>query len=193
MINKLTPAALLALANGDLTNFSAATRPGGIEAQEAQGQKDFVAHQTLSIDCLEEPLRSQFEGLGFLFEDPVDDLFVAVSFPRGWSKRATAHSMWSDLLDDRGRKRASLFYKAAFYDRKAHTRLTTRYLPCTDFSAHPSTLNKYSIKDHDGTVLSEIGDAQDTDYPAQRAMEQKCLEEIMKRFPEWQDPLAYWD
>ena len=31
--------------------------------------------------------------------------------------------MWSDLLDDKGVKRGSIFYKAAFYDRSAFLRL----------------------------------------------------------------------
>jgi len=43
-------AALRALAEGDDENFVVAATPGGIEAQEAQGQRDFVASDTLPLD-----------------------------------------------------------------------------------------------------------------------------------------------
>ena len=42
-----------------------------------------------------------------------------VKLPAGWKKQATDHSMWSKLLDESGAVVASIFYKAAFYDRIA--------------------------------------------------------------------------
>lgn len=122
---KITPAALVALVSGlenekdGLENFRAAVTPGGIERQEAEGQRIFVASEVLPIDCPQ----SELEALGFKFGEPVDDLFVAVQFPDGWKKKATDHSMWSELIDPEGKVRASIFYKAAFYDRKAHMSL----------------------------------------------------------------------
>jgi hypothetical protein len=35
------------------------------------------------------------------------------------------HAMWSYLVDELGRERVSIFYKAAFYDRSAHMSLTS--------------------------------------------------------------------
>jgi hypothetical protein len=46
-----------------------------------------------------------------------------VSLPPGWKVVPTDHSMWSDLVDAKGEKRASIFYKAAFYDRDAFIRI----------------------------------------------------------------------
>lgn len=112
-------AALTALLRGETENFITAATPGGILAQEAQGQRDFVASETLPIDCP----RAELEALGFVFGEPVDDLFVVVQFPTGWQKVATEHSMWSDLFDGEGKLRASIFYKAAFYDRRAFMRM----------------------------------------------------------------------
>lgn len=102
-----------------IENFMAASTPGGIEKQEAQGQKDFVISTHLPIDCP----RQKLEKLGFEFGEKVDDIFVEVKMPKGWKKLATEHSMWSELIDDKGKVRASIFYKAAFYDRSAFLRL----------------------------------------------------------------------
>lgn len=110
------PAQLIALVRGDID----LAMPGGIERQEAMGQAAFVGTKSsLPIECP----RAELEALGFVFGEPIDDLFVSVTFPAGWSKKATDHSMWSDLLDDQGRKRGSIFYKAAFYDRRAFMHL----------------------------------------------------------------------
>ena len=65
--------------------------------------------------------------MGIVFGKEVDDLFVEVTLPAGWKKEATDHSMWSKLVDDKGRERASIFYKAAFYDRDAHINITQRF------------------------------------------------------------------
>ncbi len=116
---KITPARLIAARDVDMKNFIAAATPGGIEAQEAQGQEDFVESQTLPIDCPKE----QLEMLGFVFQDPADDIFVNVVFPEGWSVVPTEHSMWSDLVDPKQNKRGGIFYKAAFYDRSAQLHL----------------------------------------------------------------------
>ena len=41
------PAAIIALAQGDIENALIAATPGGIEAQEARGQQEFAANSTL--------------------------------------------------------------------------------------------------------------------------------------------------
>lgn len=115
----INPAALSALMNDDLDNFRVASTPGGIEAQEAQGQKNFLASESIPIQCPKEEL----EKLGFVFGEPVDDLFIKCKLPDGWKIEATDHSMWSTILDNKGKERASIFYKAAFYDRSAFLRL----------------------------------------------------------------------
>ena len=114
----MNPATFRALLNGDLKNAITASTPGGIEAQEAAGQKEFVASESLPKEtngCT----REQLEGMGIQFGADIDDLFVSVKLPDGWRKIPTGHSMWSDLVDDKVQKGASIFYKAAFYDRSA--------------------------------------------------------------------------
>lgn len=94
--------------------------PRAIEAQEKRGQQEFVANEQLPAKCPAD-LKATLEAAGVKFGSatPGDELFVLAVLPPGWKKVPTDHSMWSTLVDDKGVKRASIFYKAAFYDRDA--------------------------------------------------------------------------
>jgi hypothetical protein len=94
-----------------------------ITNMEARGQQKFVASSLFPVDR-----EGDFEALGFVFSDPLpgDPLFCHAEFPKGWSVAASDHSMWSEVIDEQGDRRASVFYKAAFYDRRAFARLDKR-------------------------------------------------------------------
>lgn len=122
---RLTPAALSAMIKGDFENAIIAATPGGIEKQEKEGQNMFIADSgnatsILPKDCPKEEL----EKMGVEFLTDYDDIFVNVILPKGWKKKATDHSMWSKLYGENGKEIASIFYKAAFYDRGAFLRLS---------------------------------------------------------------------
>lgn len=89
-----------------------------IEGQERTGQAQLVASELLPSDHGDD---APWLELGFTFGDPADGdpLFVHAILPEGWKKQATNHSMGSVIVDTLGRERVSIFYKAAFYDRKA--------------------------------------------------------------------------
>lgn len=94
-----------------------------IEAQEARGQKELVESQHLPTHGLHEVARV----LGIKVIDRVDgdDMFSRVELPEGWKVEPVPdHSMWSRLVDSNGVERAAVFYKAAFYDRRAFIRLS---------------------------------------------------------------------
>ena len=197
----ITPAALRALASGDIDNFIAASTPRGIEAQEAAGQKTFVSSTTLPRKMLHGCTREKLEQMGITFGDAVDDLFVFVQLPIGWRKQATEHSMWSDLLDNKGRKRAAIFYKAAFYDRKAHIGLCSRYsidsyVPC-DNGGNPVEFGQHShalaaVQDGDITI-HVVGICEKSDYKTCDKHHAQAIRWLNEHFSEWNDPLAYWD
>lgn len=99
------------------------SNPGAIEAQEAEGQRQLVTSRQLptEIYCCSGDGKAMLEALGVKFGQPGKDdpQFCDVELPLGWEIRATGHSMWSDLFDEKGERVASIFYKAAFYDRQA--------------------------------------------------------------------------
>jgi hypothetical protein len=103
---------MLMLATGDAS--------AAIEAQERAGQTQLVHSDRLPTD-LRSP-REEFEAVGFAFGEPDsrDPMFAPATLPDGWKREGSDHAMWSYILDQYGRRRASIFYKAAFYDRSAH-------------------------------------------------------------------------
>lgn len=133
-----------------------------ILAQEAQGQAQMLVSDVLPIDGtqkvrdghyvdgarVEDKLtrRQKYEALGFVFGDVVegDEMFINVELPNGWSRKGSAHAMWSYILDERGLPRIAIFYKAAFYDRSAHC----------NFNSIPNT--------YAGSI--EYGEPEDSDF-----------------------------
>lgn len=95
---------------------------GGASAGDAIERQEALVNSTqLPVDGSEDPA---VLALGIKFGDPVtgDDLFREATLPEGWSKHATAHSMYSEIVDETWAVRATVFYKAAFYDRSAFIR-----------------------------------------------------------------------
>ncbi len=100
-------------------------KPGDIERMEKRGQEEFVESSVFPVDLSGHDV-SEFEALGFEFHGPVpgDGLFQYVTLPEGWARKGADHDMWSYINDERGRERVAIFYKAAFYDRRAHASIT---------------------------------------------------------------------
>lgn len=99
---------------------------GGVIEQEKRGQAELVASKQLPIDGLLGEDRPRWEALGVKILDDGksdDPLFCRVELPTGWRKIATSHNLWTDLVDETGKVRASICYKAAFYDRYARVQL----------------------------------------------------------------------
>lgn len=199
----ISPAALVAFASGNVKNFMAATTEGGIEAQEKAGQLEQAGTQTLPLDVGQryngkiEDARKPWETLGFRFGKAVDDIFVEAAFPAGWKKVPTDHSMWSDIVDDKGRKRGSIFYKAAFYDRSAHAHLSCRF-SVREVYEGPRVIR---IEDACGEVKREIA-GEDTDglngeafhkaYDGNETKRRELFAWLKENYPECENPTAYW-
>lgn len=94
--------------------------PGGaIEAMEKRGQQQLVNSDRLPSSL--KGNRAEWEAVGFTFGDPdqSDPMFMPATLPEGWRREGSDHAMWSYLVDQHGRRRVAIFYKAAFYDRSA--------------------------------------------------------------------------
>jgi hypothetical protein len=121
-----------AMLNGDISNVIAATTPEGIERQEAAGQSAMAKaadRLPLEINYPHGLTHAQVSAaLGIEFGKTVDRVFIEATLPDGWKIVPTSHALWSDLVDDKGRKRAAIFFKAAFYDYNAHISFECRYV-----------------------------------------------------------------
>lgn len=208
---KMNMAAKVALDKGDIDNAITAMTPGGIEAQEAAGQTSFVNNSTLPINS--NGGKPALEAFGIIYKTPVDDLFVNVELPAGWKKQKTDHSMSTDLLDENGIRRASIFYKAAFYDRDASISVLSRYVarvePIGGYSSDSRNNRVYYayIKDNKtGNIIWESDplrpepnskeDREDwLKWIGKRddELSQLVRNQLEERYPDYKNPAAYWD
>ena len=197
--------AMLLAQNGD--NPSKA-----IENQERRGQVKVVCNQRLPkkgdrCDTQNdiEALKIQYESLGIQIVSEHDDLFWNVKLPDGWEIKATDHPMWNELLDNKGRKRATFFFKAAFYDRDAFIRFTTRFKVSVDHIAPmDAPYEEWKMSDYQGTVkdgdviiyctecIPVTGNYSKDDKIADKL--QKMLEDFMQEhYPDYKNINAYWE
>jgi hypothetical protein len=166
--------------------------------QEARGQRQFNSSDVLPRD-MHGNTREQFESLGFVFGEVVDDLFIQATLPTGWQKKATSHSMHSIIVDDKGRERVGIFYKAAFYDRVAHMSLSRRYSygcnPVTGWGdAYDSNADREGVVCDQGEIIwrSEIKAKRD-DFKLTDKLEAEAKAWLEASYPDWKNDLAYWD
>jgi hypothetical protein len=108
---------------------------GAIERMEKRGQTELVHSDRLPAE-INHGAQADFEAVGFTFGEPdaSDPLFRPATLPKGWTKQPSDHDMWSYVVDQLGRRRVAIFYKAAFYDRRAHMNLTSVQGYVTDFA-----------------------------------------------------------
>lgn len=168
--------------------------PGGIERQESDGQRQFVASKVLPTD-MREGTREALERAGFVFTGPVggDPIFQHVTMPEGWAKRGTDHSMWSELIDPKGRVRGMIFYKAAFYDRSSHMRLNCRYSVEKNYDVKDSVVYRIEAGDDIVHVMPEIPMDKVAPWGSDEAARAAAYAWMDENYPDHKDPLAYWD
>lgn len=149
--------------------------------------------------------RAKYERMGIEIIEEYDDLFWSVKLPEGWEIRATDHTMWNELIDNKGRKRASFFYKAAFYDRDAFINFNTRFHVSVDHVADPAAdYDVWKASDYQGTVKDgDVVICSTKHVPATGSYDGddkvkkplwKELENFMKEhWPDYENTDAYWD
>lgn len=170
-----------------------------ISSQESAGQSIFINSTTLPNDMYESD-RTALEQAGIVFGEIVagDDLFVNVTLPEGWRKAATDHSMWSDLVDKKGRKRASIFYKAAFYDRSARLHTVCRFDIRRDYGREDDNVIVMYVTDGEEIVFTSEEHSFSEKYSDEHEAKVKTARSeavawLAENFPDYQNPAAYWD
>ncbi len=182
---------IVAALRGEFDNALIARTPGGIEQQEADGQRDLVNRDMLP-KVTRGASREDLAALGFKFGSDVGDLFIQCELPAGWTKRASDHAMYSFLFDSQGRKRATIFYKAAFYDRMAHMSMLRRYEVDVFSDAGEQNGTFHCVVKDGAAVVFCSGKWQKDDYDRSRLLEERCERWLDANFADWRNPLAHW-
>ncbi|KKL17147.1 hypothetical protein LCGC14_2488480 [marine sediment metagenome] len=181
----ITPAMLRAEGEG---RGMMAGAPGAIEASEALGQIELVSNAKLPAE-MNVDREAVTKATGIQFGDMADELFINATLPEGWSKRATDHSMHSELVDDRGCVRAGIFYKAAFYDRRADMRFKSFFEIGGDY-----TKREVRVVNANGNLVKDFG-AADREESSDKyyALQDEARVWLDENHPDHSDPFAYWD
>lgn len=174
-----------------------------IERMEARGQQELCESSQLPADVRGGVTTLESLGIKVIGLTEGDPIFLDVVLPNGWSVKPTDHSMWTKLVDSKGRERAMIFYKAASYDRSAHMRFTTRFNVREDevkdweeYRRCPT--RQLFVVDSDG---SKVVSGPIVDYVAEGIKEWEatdrscaaCNEWLNQKYPDWENPAAYWD
>ena len=102
---------------------------GLVEVTERQGAAEVVASSVIPTE-MQGVDDAALVALGFVLGPVCEDdpLFRAVTLPDGWSRVSGGGAgYWTFLVDPAGRRRFVLFYKAAFYDRRAYLEALPRF------------------------------------------------------------------
>ncbi|MBI2645251.1 hypothetical protein HYW94_03720 [Candidatus Uhrbacteria bacterium] len=90
---------------------------------EERGQRELTGNDTLPLKMYGDAHKVlENFGVEFLEHVPGDSLFQFVKLPLGWKKIRT-DLMWSDLVDEKGKKIAVIFYNATPWERRADLQL----------------------------------------------------------------------
>lgn len=136
-------------------------------------------------------------GIKVVEKTEEDELFLTVKLPNGWKIERTDHSLWTKLVDDKGRQRATIFYKAAFYDRDSFINFSTRYNWQGSYDNEDGI--SYFVKDNGtGEILFETEimskDVNQQNYfKKQDDLQEQCKEFLEVKFPDHENINAYWD
>lgn len=189
---------------GFLIEAMAGGTSNAIEAQEKRGQQELAASTDLPTQGSDDPA---FAKMGIVFgpPHPDDPMFRPATLPDGWSIKPSDHPMWSYIVDAKGRERASIFYKAAFYDRDAFINTQRRYTLGYDYISderHNSLGERQFVVDNaTGERVFAMPDVLRADYGEDRVgyfeagddARKGCKAWLKQNHPEWENAAAYWD
>lgn len=150
--------------------------------------------------------RSQYEKMGIKVLGEYDELFYSVELPADWKIQTTSSSIWSDLLDSKGRKRLSFFHKDSVWDRDAFSNFICRYsfsiMPFDNFESDVEYEERVFkpwrlfLMDSGEMIdkLAEVTVNTKKEYFALDDKFRKTARDFLdEHYPEWEDVNAYWD
>lgn len=148
----------------------------------------------------------QYAKMGIVVLEEDDDGYMCkVRLPDGW-KIERVDSLWCDILDNKGRKRISFFYKPAFWDKDAFTNFLCRYgisiLPFDDYLSDATYEDRifkpWTVYLTDcGKNVKKIGEITPSTkqefYKVEEKLHSIGLSYLDHHYPDHNDINAYWE
>jgi hypothetical protein len=192
-----------------IENLAGSLTPDGIDRLKVQKRSIFLESDMLPIE-FNIGTKESLESFGVIFCDKVDDLFYRVELPPDWLKKPKIDIEWSCLIDDSGRKRATIFYNGSLASGGpiAFVNITPVFLhslePISKFGID-SECGKwhYVIRRADLKVWVSNEIEPEPWYKSQQeknqwtkqieSFESKAIQWLDTNYPEWKNETAYWD
>jgi hypothetical protein len=177
-----------------------------ILSQERQGARETLAGPRLPLDGTTSPEAiKRCAAIGITLGKEVDLLFREAHLPPGWTITPSSDDHRTTILRDaKGHQRGYIWYKAAYYDRSAYFRIQTRYWVQRDYTEGGGG-NFATV--HDRVQARNIWQAEPLKSPgpdgapdawekyeeAQAAQNRAAVDWVSERYPDWENPAAYWE
>jgi len=137
--------------------------------------------------------REQLEEIGFIFGKAADASCITTLLPVGWEEKTgqqTANSLYSYLVDGKGRKRADIFFTDSVVSNRAGMTLHTRY-GIDMYDDEAAVEGNTAVVTDCGVFVHALGTwYKGTDYALLKGQGEQWLDQ---RYPDWRNPFAYWD
>lgn len=142
--------------------------------------------------------REDLERAGVVYGDIVTNnhLLAICTLPPGWHLVQTGDIDWSELLDDKGNRRASVYICTDVFRRNAYVEIESRFTVREGYQDGETAI---CIAFQDGREVftssaypySEYGTS--SYYQAEAAAKAEVETWLAEHWPDWRDPNAYWN
>lgn len=185
-----------------------------IETEERRAQREFASSEKLPVR-VDRGTREQLESMGIVFgEEDQEGIFVVATLPEGWKRQATDNSFWTNVVDEHGSPRLSVFVKSSFLSTQAFVRPCGRFyatiMPVDGFGKRPrcmewmgAVIDTWGGKDTivfrttETTIEPEPDMIGSTAFhqhsDTKDSLEREAQEWLAERFPDHANRTAYWD
>lgn len=139
------------------------------------------------------PNKSVFENLGFEFKE-YDSVTLEATLPEGWTILSSENGLETLLIDEKGRNRGSFFFRGNVLSRTGYMLLVQRY-HATYYFINPNKIGPIKVvaTDFDGTVIFKAGYCMNSYSNEYEHLLTKAKDFLNKNFPNWKNPINYWD
>jgi hypothetical protein len=161
-----------------------------------------------------DPVRETLRRLGFLIHEEKDGV-LHLTPPNGWRLMTPPHSLWTDLVDQDGHKRGSIFSETSYYDRSPRIEITPRFtvrevylddneklitgtgeVGYSQWVVHDLQTKSFSYR-HPPSLFVHYASA--APHITKAALAEKrlatecCIAWLDTAYPDWRKPDAYWE
>ncbi len=146
------------------------------------------------------PNKEIFETIGFTFKEVGDDELCKAILPVGWhfsSEIKFNGTTFTTFVDEKGRERGFFSDKTIHYENDNwSSKLWTRFDVSWEFTNPKDWTDPVEVFVKDcakDTAVFTAGQCDEVESEQYNQLHEKALEFLNTNYPDWENPLKYWD